>query len=57
MNCEKCKSPLNLVKAKRRYTKKYGWTPSGGFLGLCACGALVMDRDWFKHRAGLPVNS
>jgi hypothetical protein len=49
MNCDKCKSPLNLTKARRRYLKKFGREPMKGFLGLCSCGEYVVDKEWFNR--------
>lgn len=50
MVCSHCESPLNLAKARRRYTKKFGHAPKGGLLmGLCACGEYVVDKNYYRR--------
>lgn len=50
MNCNKCKSPVNTVKMARRYVKKRGLEPRGGTLGYCACGNLIVDKEYYEKK-------
>ncbi len=54
LTCEKCRSLINLVKARRRYTKKYGLEPTGISLGMCACGKTVYDKNYYGKECIMP---
>ena len=41
--CGKCKSPINIKKAERRFYKKYKKEPTFFYVGLCACGDLIWN--------------
>ena len=49
MVCDNCESPLNLIKARKRHVRKFGAQPAGMRLGLCVCGAYVIDKDYYRR--------
>ncbi len=54
--CKHCKSPINLVKAKRRYIRRWNISPNGGLIGLCACGTIIRDDDYYARAFKLDID-